>query len=216
MAENPLLVAEGLRRVVGERTLFEGLSFQLKRGEALALQAPSGTGKTALLRLLAWLDPLQGGSVTFDGRSPTEWGVPQYRRRVTYVSQSPPRLAGTPRVSWDFLANTREGSARAPTPLESLLPELGLDLSTLDQRWSSVSAGEAQRLCLALALALGPEVLLLDEPTASLDEDSTALVEATLQGRCALWVTHDRAQAERVAPRVLSLDELQDTAGGRP
>jgi len=81
----------------------------------------------------------------------------------------------------------------------------GIDTATWRRDWSVLSGGEAQRCHLAIALALGPRVLLLDEPTSALDAETAALVEQSLSGSTAVWVTHDDAQADRVADRTLVL-----------
>ena len=201
-----ILEAQGLRRRVKGRTLFENLSFTLAPGERLILTGPSGAGKTVLLRLIAGLDPLEGGEIRFGGKTMEEMGATRWRSRIAYVPQSPPSWPGTPA---DLLARVRAlrvhrlvGEERDPRALSA---RLGLDGELWDKPFSLLSGGERQRMALALVLFRHPALLLLDEPTASLDEASVARVEAEVGGYTAIWVTHDKLQAERLAGRRLSL-----------
>ncbi|MDP6931461.1 MAG: ABC transporter ATP-binding protein [Myxococcota bacterium] len=193
------LRAHELTRVVAGRTLFSSLDLEVQPGQCLVVSGPSGIGKSVLLRALAWLDPIQAGAVSLGGRSPAEWGVPEWRRRVSYVAQTPPILPGTPAEWWRVLGGLeyrRELELASPW---SMLPAWGLDESLRDQTWASLSVGERQRVHLAIALGSRPDVLLLDEPTSALDPCSTEAVEASLVGRTTVWVTHDPNQADRVA-----------------
>lgn len=196
-------VVRGLRRTVGERALFDELDFTLGPGEILAVRGPSGAGKTTLLRLLAWLDPIEAGEILLAGRSPGDYGAPAWRARVAYVAQRPPLFDGSPA---ETLAWSRGLKAAAPggDPV-ALAERWGLPAAAWGAPWSRLSGGEVQRAALALALARDPEVLLLDEPTSALDPGAAAAVEAALRGRRAVLVTHDRALAERLATRELSL-----------
>jgi len=172
-------------------------------GDVLVVRGPSGCGKTCLLRLLAWLDAPDEGRVTLGERGPADIGAPWWRRRVAYVPQTPPALQGTPAEFLARVGTFRTGNARRD-PV-GIAEGWGLPPSTWDQPWSRLSGGERQRALLALGLCGDPEVLLLDEPTSALDDEATAAVEATLSGRTAVWVTHDAAQADRVATNVLEL-----------
>ena len=197
-----MLVAENLTRRVNGRTLFEGLSFTVDRGEALVVRAPSGAGKTLLLRLLAWLDPPDAGGVTLTGKSPVEWGVPLWRSRVTYVAQRPPKLTGT---AADWLADVADLASqrqRGASDAREHALAWGLPAGAWEQPFSELSGGEQQRVAMAIALSREPDVLLLDEPTSALDLDVAERVEASLRGRTLVWVTH---QSTRIGGRVLEL-----------
>lgn len=204
--------AEGLERTVDDRVLFRGLSFELAEGETLAVLAPSGSGKTLLLRLLAGLDPLSAGSVRLDGRPQEDWPMPAWRARVVYCPQTPPALAGSPA---DFAAEVagwparKEGSngvrnGRPGDDAEALARDWGVG-EVWEKPWRQLSGGEAQRAALAIAVACRPQVLLLDEPTSALDEAAREKVEERLGSLTSVWVTHDEEQAERVAGRRLRL-----------
>jgi putative ABC transport system ATP-binding protein len=156
-----------------------------------------------LLNRLA--DP-DDGVVRLRGADVRELDPLELRRRVGLVPQLPAPVPGT------VADNVRYGPGlvgREVDPVPAL--ELaGLDAVFLDRDASRLSVGEQQRLMLARALGLDPEVLLLDEPTAALDEQAKAGVEETLAGLAGIsvvLVTHERAQAERLARRVVELDQ---------
>jgi putative ABC transport system ATP-binding protein len=170
-----------------------------------ALVGPSGSGKSTLLRLLNRLADPDEGSVRFHGTDVRELDPLELRRRVGLVPQLPAPVAGT--VADNVCFGPRlHGEQVDPEPPLRLA---GLDPSFADRDASRLSVGEQQRVMLARALALEPEVLLLDEPTAALDEDAKQAVEETLAGLPAVslvLVTHERAQAERLADRVIRLE----------
>ncbi len=199
------LTVTSLRKVMGDRTLFEGLSFAVRPRQRVVVRGPSGAGKTRLLRLLAALDRPDGGSLALDGRSPDQWGCTAWRTAVTYVAQRTPTLSGTPAEHRDLVARFAAQRGRPAEDPVALAEAWGLPGEAWGRPWSSLSGGEAQRAALAVAVARRPAVLLLDEPTSALDPESQALVEATLADRTAVWVTHDPHQAERVATDVLEL-----------
>ncbi len=123
------------------------------------------------------------------------------------VFQRPTPFPGTVRDNLG-VADPAGGEAAMARVLE----RAGLPAEFLDRRADDLSGGEAQRMCLARALAAGPEVLLLDEPTSSLDEASRELVERTGRrladdGVPLVWVTHDLAQAERIADRMVLVEK---------
>jgi phosphate-transporting ATPase len=189
-----LLTVRGL-----ERPGLLATAFELAEGECLAVRGPSGSGKTLLLRALADLDP-SAGEVALAGIAREATPAPAWRRSVAYV----PAESGwwAPRVGEHFA----DWSAAAP-----LVTELGLPAECGEWEVTRLSTGERQRLAVARALALRPRVLLLDEPTSGLDEVATLAVERLVaahlaSGAAALWVSHDEAQARRVAARGLDVD----------
>ncbi len=175
------------------------VSFELAAGECLCLSGPSGVGKTLLLRALADLD-LNEGEVLLDGRRRETWPPAEWRSRVMLV----------PSESYWWAPTVGDHFARRD---ERLLEALGFGPAVMDWRVERLSSGERQRLAVARALVRAPRVLLLDEPTANLDPESTARVEAVL-GACRrdtaagmLWVSHSQAQIRRVADGWFSMTE---------
>lgn len=174
--------------------------FTVQPGECVAIVGRSGSGKSVLLRLIADLDP-HDGEVELDGRSRASFAAPQWRRQVVYQAAEPAWWAATARAHFPATSLPR---------VLALLPGLGLESALLDADITRLSTGQRQRMALVRSLAGEPRVLLLDEPTASLDQASTRLVEAVLAARVAaglsvLFVTHAREQAERVGHRVLEV-----------
>ena len=174
---------------------------------ATAVLGPSGAGKSTLLRLLNRLADPDAGTVRFHGDDVLELDPLELRRRAVLVPQVPAPLPGT------VAENVRYGPGllgREVDP-ERCRRMAGLDGGFAERDARRLSVGEQQRVMLARSLALEPEVLLLDEPTAALDEAAKEGVERTLadlggrSGLSLVVVTHEAAQAERLADRVVRL-----------
>jgi putative ABC transport system ATP-binding protein len=175
------------------------VGFSLRGGEIVAVRGPSGSGKSLMLRAIADLDPADG-EVTLDGTARARIPAPEWRRRVGFV----PAESGWwgDRVGEHF---SDEAASRA------LIEALGIDPAALGWQVRRLSTGERQRLAIARALALGPEVWLFDEPTAALDAEAAGLVEQVIaqgrdRGAAILLVTHDATQAARLADRSLFME----------
>lgn len=211
-ANSPLLTVADLGRNIGDRWLWRGVDFELSAGDCLGLVAPSGVGKTLLLRNLVLLDPIDEGTVWFEGRSLSQWHLPDYRTRVAYLPQQSACFEGTVAENlqrvFTFSAHRRRqyNSQR----IEEWLAQLGRHSDFLSLQATQLSGGEAQLLALLRALQLEPTVLLLDEPTASLDSTTTARVEDLLKtwlgrDRACIVTSHDPAQIERLTREQLHL-----------
>jgi putative ABC transport system ATP-binding protein len=176
------------------RSAFAGpFELNLGTGACAAITGPSGSGKSLFLRMIADLD-LNEGKVWLNERERGSMPAPQWRRLATYISAESGWWAD--RVIEHFDVNRRSEVA-------ALAARLGLRTDLLDAPVAQLSTGEKQRFSLVRALLPSPPVLLLDEPTGPLDEESVAKVEALLQERKAtgtsvLLVTHDPNQAERL------------------
>ena len=205
--ESDHLVVRDISRDIGDKILWSGITFSLKRGETLFIRGPSGVGKTLLLRALACLDPLQSGHLTFDGKTPEHIGIPKWRTLIAYVFQQRIAFKGTPSELYYTAQRFSAQRGRPRGDLPAIIHELGLEQSVLLQPWAELSGGQAQRVQLAIALALRPAVLLLDEPTSSLDVESSRRVERLLKssGAALIWVSHDPQQPSRVGGTVLDL-----------
>jgi len=188
-----MLTVSGLKR------LHIRVSFDLQDGECVALQGPSGVGKTLLLRSIADLDPNEG-AVKLDGRLRETMPAPAWRKQVTYLAAEPGWWSDTVQkhfTIWDDAV--------------PLVKRLRLPDSCGSWPIQRLSTGERQRLGLVRALVLQSRVLLLDEPTSALDTASTAAVESLIAervsaGASVIWSTHDDAQARRVGSRILLMN----------
>lgn len=167
------------------------------------LVGPSGSGKSTLLRCCNRLEAPSEGVVEFRGHDVAKLDVLAHRRRVAMVFQRPTPFPGTGR---DNLA------AADPTVTDAqcrdLLARVGLGADFLDRIATELSGGEAQRLCLARALAVSPDVVLMDEVTSSVDPMARRSLEDLArsladEGTPVIWVTHDLAQARRLADTLL-------------
>jgi putative ABC transport system ATP-binding protein len=205
-----ILRAEGLGRSVPGKVLVEDATFELLAAETLAIVGPSGSGKTSLLRLLNRLDEPSSGTVYLDGLDYRQIVPRDLRRRVGMVMQRPYLFPGTVADNLRFGPRQR-GEVLSDARIEELLTGVGLG-GYASRDVANLSGGEAQRVSFARTLANSPEVLLLDEPTSALDEDSKGDVEKIIlqirheQGIPCVLVTHDAAQAVRLAQRALVLD----------
>jgi ABC-type multidrug transport system fused ATPase/permease subunit len=195
----PRIETQDLTVARGGRELVRGMDLAVRAGEVVALVGPSGIGKSSLLRCLVRLDEPAGGRVLVDGTDASELEPCTLRRRVGLVTQAPVMLEGDVRANLAYgLDDPEEGA------LAEALAATGLDPSFMGRTARELSGGEAARVAVARALARDPRVLLLDEPTASLDGVATAAIEALVRdlaqrGLGILIVTHDEPQAERVA-----------------
>jgi ABC-type iron transport system FetAB ATPase subunit len=183
--------------------------FDVEAGACIVIQGPSGAGKSVLLRMLADLDP-HTGQALLDGEAMHAMSAQIWRARVVYQAAEPAWWENTPgqHVDAGQLEATR-----------ARLDSLGLRADILDADVQHLSTGERQRLALLRSLARAPRVLLLDEPTAALDPDGVARVEALLKSQLAagltiLMVSHSPEQAARMNSHIWRIEggKLTDTA----
>lgn len=202
-----LFELDGVALARAGRTVLDGFDASIPAGVS-ALVGPSGSGKSTILRLLNRLADPDSGIVRHDGRDVRERDPLALRREVCLVPQLPALLPGTVAGNVAFAAGL---AGRAPD-LDAVLFHSGLDGSFAQRDVAKLSVGEQQRAMLARALALGPRVLLLDEPTSSLDETSRDAIERTIAhlagelGVSVVLVTHDLAQAGRLAQWIIRME----------
>ncbi|MEM9483764.1 MAG: ATP-binding cassette domain-containing protein [Cyanobacteria bacterium P01_F01_bin.116] len=210
----PILAVANIGRRLQDSWIWQDICFELLAGDRLAIVGPSGVGKSLLLRSLAGLDPIQSGEISFQGKPLSSLTMPEFRCQVTYLHQKPALLEGTVESNLQQiyqLAVHRNKSYDRSQILE-YLEILGRSETFLERSTEQLSGGEQQIVACLRALQLSPTVLLLDEPTASLDNTATQLIEALITQwqqndptRACIWTSHDPAQIDRVTTRQLAL-----------
>lgn len=222
-ASPPLLEAVNLAREAPAQPgsfLLRDVSFQLHRGEVIAVVGPSGAGKSTLLRMLNRLDEPTGGTILLDGQDTRQISPRELRQRVGMVMQRPYLFPGPVAENLAFGPRQR-GRDLPPQQIDSMLAGVGLE-GYASRDALTLSGGEAQRIAILRALANDPEVLLLDEPTSALDAAAREGVERVLESLIGarhltcVWVTHSEEQARRMATHVLALAAGRVRAWGSP
>jgi putative ABC transport system ATP-binding protein len=202
------------------RALLRDMTFDIARGEVLAVVGPSGAGKSTLLRLLNRLDEPTQGTVFLEGEDYRRIDPRQLRRRVGMVMQRAWLFPGTVAENIAY-GPAQMGRVLPPERIEEMLAKVGL-AGYAARHSLTLSGGEAQRVAITRALACEPEVLLLDEPTSALDEAARAGVEGLLETLIrerrltCVWVTHSPEQARTMADRVLAIVEGRIKVIGTP
>lgn len=204
------LEARSLKKTYQGRVLLDCVDLRLDPGSITTLGGPSGGGKTTLLRILGLLAEPDDGQVLLDRTDVHTLSPRSVRRRVALVAQAPAMFQGT------VLDNVRTGPRLVGEELpeadaRTLVIRAGLEPQFLGQDARGLSGGEKLRVAVARALALRPEVWLLDEPTAALDAERADLLvdllrELAAAGAAVLVVTHDARALERLGGKHLRLD----------
>ena len=183
-----------------------GFCAQVPEGGVTVVFGPSGSGKSTMLRLCNRLEVPTAGRVLFRDADIAGLDPLRLRRRVGMCFQRPTPFPGT------VADNLRVADPQATeSQMQDVLGRMALTGSWLDRDATALSGGEAQRMCLARTLITRPEVLLLDEPTASVDATAAQMIEGAVReladgGISALWVSHDPMQVKRIADRVLHIE----------
>lgn len=214
-SDSPLLEARGIgrRQRDGSSWLIHDVSIMIGEGDQIAVRGPTGSGKTVALRSLAMLDAIDAGEIRWRDRTLTADEIPTYRSQVIYLAQRARLFGGTVEENlqrpFSLAVHRHQGFSRER--IASFLERLDRDERFLTLDSEHLSGGEMQIVALLRAIQLDPTILLLDEPTASLDAETTQQIERLVmgwmsegQGRHAfVWVTHDVLQANRIANRQL-------------
>src|ERR1700678_1012953 len=215
------IVVRGANKRYGDFAALDNVDFEVPAGSLTALLGPSGSGKSTLLRAIAGLDQPDTGTITINGRDVT--GVPPQRRGIGFVFQHYAAFKHlTVRDNVAFgLKIRRRPKAEIAEKVDNLLEVVGL--SGYQSRYpSQLSGGQRQRMALARALAVDPQVLLLDEPFGALDAKVREDLRAWLRRLhdevhvTTVLVTHDQAEALDVADRIAVLNKGRIEQVGSP
>jgi putative ABC transport system ATP-binding protein len=187
--------------------ILDGLDLKVNKGELVTIMGASGSGKSTLLRLINRLSEIDSGIILLNGNDIRSHVPMELRQKIGMVFQVPVVFKGSVRDNLVFGIKLWG----ANTGIETLSMGAGIPEDLLDADAGQLSIGEKQRVCIARALANQPEILLLDEPTSSLDAVSAQRIEKLLldlqkeRDLTILWVTHEKEQVERIRGRRLIL-----------
>jgi tungstate transport system ATP-binding protein len=207
----PLFAIHGLRAGFDGRTVLAVESLEIEEGVVTVLVGENGSGKTTLLRLLNGLIEPDAGRVEYQGAPVSGDGRAAVRRESVLVHQSPLLFRGSVGLNVAYGPRVR-GAPRAEAAMKAADALRRVGCAGFERRRATaLSGGEKQCVAIARALALGPRVLLLDEPTANLDADSRREVEAIIRdvsssGTTVIMSTHNMELAYRMCDRLLRVD----------
>jgi len=215
----PFVAVESLRKTFGSHMVLNGISLSVNRGETLAVLGRSGTGKSVLLRLIIGLEKPDSGSVRIHGQNIAGLAIDrmgEIRKKMGFLFQHAAlydSLTVAENVAFPLAHHRKDmRSPERGERVKQLLDEVGME-GNLEKMPSDISGGMQKRVGLARALALEPEILLLDEPTAGLDPISSGEINDLIlklqreHQMASIVVTHDLHSARTIANRLALLDQ---------
>jgi phospholipid/cholesterol/gamma-HCH transport system ATP-binding protein len=215
----PVVAVDNLHKAFGRQKVLNGISLSVSRGETLAVLGRSGTGKSVLLRLIIGLETPDSGTVCIHGQSIAGLAIDQMgeiRKKMGFLFQHAAlydSLTVAGNVAFPLVHHRRDISrSERDDRVKQLLAEVGME-GNLEKMPSDISGGMQKRVGLARALALEPEILLLDEPTAGLDPISSGEIDDLIlklqreRKMASIVVTHDLHSARTIAGRLALLDK---------
>lgn len=221
----PILRVENLTKTYGDLEVLKGVSFAVYPGEKKVFIGPSGTGKSTLLRCINLLTEPDGGSVYLNGEEVTNSGrkINDYRQKMGMVFQNFnlfDHLTAVRNVELALLKVKKMGKKEAREKALFELERVGM-LDWADHYPAQLSGGQAQRVSIARALAMDPEVMLFDEPTSALDpelkrEVMEVMRKLAAQGMTCLVVTHEMKFATSFASEILLMEKGEIIERGKP
>ncbi len=194
--------------------LLQNVSLKIEQGELIGIAGPSGSGKSSLFRILNLLQSPTEGTVMYKNKDIRQYNPMQLRRQIGYVLQKPYLFEGTVRdnLEYPYLIWRRDPDE---AEINSYLTRVNLTTGVLVKRGSEMSGGEQQRVAFVRSLLAKPEVLLLDEISAALDEQNTLVLEQLIRKEQAarnitvLFISHNTDQLRRLAQKIIYIEQGQ-------
>jgi len=220
MNNRPVLKISGLTKNYGEIKAVDGVSFEIKPGEIIGLLGPNGAGKTTTINMILGILEPSGGSIEIFGKNIKEHNC-EVSQKINFAAIYA-HLPGNLTVYQNlYIFGLLYGVPKLKERIEFLLKDFDLK-AFADTRAGLLSSGELSRLSLAKAVINQPSLLLLDEPTASLDPHIAQMIREKIQGYvkkmsvAALWTSHNMKEIELVCDRVLFLSHGKIFLSGDP
>jgi polar amino acid transport system ATP-binding protein len=211
-----MIKVSGLHKTFGENQVLKGIDTEIKKGEVVVVIGPSGSGKSTFLRCLNLLEEPTSGHIFFKGTDITDKknDIYQMREKLGMVFQNFnlfPNLTVLDNITLAPIKVKKMAKEEAQTIGEKLLADVGLP-DKAQAYPQSLSGGQMQRIAIARALAMQPEVMLFDEPTSALDPEMVGEVLSVMQklaqeGMTMVIVTHEMGFAKEVGDRILFMDQ---------
>jgi putative ABC transport system ATP-binding protein len=201
--DNLITIENIVKKDLKGHPILNGISAKVMEGELITIIGPSGSGKSTFLSLINRMTDPDSGTLNFRGTPYIEIDVLKLRRKIGMVFQLPTMLPGTVKDNL-LIGPSLFHEKLSEKEIDELIEQVSLPKTIKDQDARSLSGGQKQRVSLARTLANRPEILLLDEVTASLDPNSTEGIEELIQslhreqGKSILWVSHNLKQAKKV------------------
>lgn len=207
-----LLEAADIRLEFQTKTVLDGISFTISQGDFVGVLGSSGSGKTSLFRIINLLQSATSGKVFYLGKDTSSYPPTKLRKNIGYVFQKPYLFGSTVEDNLTYpyyLLKQKPDFAE----IAEYLAKANLPKDILAKKTSEFSGGEQQRIALIRSLLIKPNILMLDEFTASLDEQNTLIIEKLIvdehkeKNLTILFISHNLAQAKRLAKQIMYLEK---------
>ncbi len=220
-----VLACKGLRKVYGDLEVLKGIDFSINKGETKVIIGPSGSGKSTFLRIMGLLEPPTEGKVFFEGKDVygENLNLNMIRAKIGFVFQDPSlfrHLTALENVKLGLKVVLKMSDEEATKKAMETLKLVRMD-EWADYYPAQLSGGQQQRVGIARALAMDPDIILFDEPTASLDIELTwevidVMKDLARRGITMLVVTHEIGFAKEVADEIVLMDSGRIVESGPP
>jgi glutamate transport system ATP-binding protein len=220
-----LVELAGVRKSFGDNLVLDDIDLRIDRGSAVVVAGPSGSGKSTMLRCINGLEPIDEGSIRFDGQPVASTGREIYgiRAQIGMVFQQFnlfPHMTVLENITLAPLEVGDAGRERAERRARELLERVGIP-EKADDYPADLSGGQQQRVAIARAMAVEPKLMLFDEPTSALDPEMIREVldvmrDLAREGMTMIVVTHEMGFAREVCDRVVFIDDGRIVEEGTP